>query len=429
MKKTIVIDTSILLYDKNSIFNFDENDILIPMIVVEELDRKKASPGLVGENARFINRFLDNLREKGDLSKGVEFKENAYLKITRDYDKDILSELSDGQCNDNKILATVSLAQSDSYYDVVLVTKDINLRIKADVLGFKASDYYADIRDVDKNWIGWRRLEDTSGLINLLYKDSRVDLTEALQNDFYENEFIVLSAGQASALCYFHDKQLHLVYDKDSIKHRTGCTPKNKEQHFALSAMSNDEIPLVTLTGIPGSGKTYLALMTGLNKMTAGEYDRIIYTRPVQSVDKGIGFLPGTMEEKMDPWLAPLSDNFQNAFGDKTYFHTLLDKGKIEVAPISFIRGRSFKNAFIIVDEAQNCTVHELKTIITRVGEGSKIVLCGDTKQIDSPYLDDTSNGLTVITDRFKKSVLSAHIHFTKGYRSALATEADNLIE
>jgi PhoH-like ATPase len=193
--------------------------------------------------------------------------------------------------------------------------------------------------------------------------------------------------------------------------------------------MITEAIPLVSLSGIPGSGKTYLALMAALSELNNGNYERIIYTRPIATVDKGIGFLPGTLEEKFDPFLAPLSDNFQNAFGNLDYFHLLREKKKIDIAPISFIRGRSLKDCFIIVDEAQNATKHELKTIITRVAEGSKIVLIGDTKQIDTQYLDERSNGLTIIADKFKGSKLAAHVHFTKGYRSPLATEADSLIE
>jgi PhoH-like ATPase len=427
MKKKIVIDTSVLLHDKNSLFQFEDNDIYIPFVVIEELDKKKQAPGLVGEYAREINRYLDDLRLKGRLTEGVCFKDDAKLYVTDKFDDHLLSTLTDGNCNDNKILATCNMLNKlNSDDEVILVTKDINLRIKADVLNIKSSDYYADAKNVDANWKGWSEIEDTNGIISALYKDKKIQHSK---DSLSENEYVVVKSGQSSALSVYRKGYLHLVDDKDMIKKNTGCTPKNKEQQFALDAMSNDEIPLVSMSGIPGSGKTYLALMSGMEMMNKGKFERIIYTRPVQSVDKGIGFLPGDMDEKMMPWLGPLSDNFQNAFGDKSYFQMLLDKGKIEIAPISFIRGRSFKNAFIIVDESQNCTVHELKTIITRVAEGSKCVLTGDTKQIDSSYLNTTTNGLTVIADRFRKSSLSAHIHFTKGYRSELATQADELIE
>ena len=238
-----------------------------------------------------------------------------------------------------------------------------------------------------------------------------------------------MKCGQKSALAIQKNNELQLAHSEGDCKKYTGCTPKNKEQQFALQLLSDTEIPLLTMTGMPGSGKTYLAFMAAIEAVSRGKYERIIYTRPIQTVDRGLGFLPGDIDEKYAPYLAPIEDNFRNAFGDLEYYHVMRDKGQIDIAPISYIRGRSLKNCFIIVDEAQNATIHELKTIITRVAEHSKIVLIGDTKQIDTHYLNESSNGLTIVSDRFKKSWLSGHIHFTKGYRSRLASEADKLLE
>lgn len=428
MRKAVVLDTSVLLYDAASIEKFEDNDIYIPLVVVEELDKKKSAPGLLGENARKVNRLLDKLRADGHLFEGVPFN-NVSLYITKDYDVDTLAAFTDKD-NDNLILAATAnvkkkYIKSLPYDQVRLVTKDLNLRVKADALGIDANDFYSDYADIDEDWVGWRVLEVEEQIIDNLYHKGHL----MLQLDVLPNEFVVLKCGQKSALALQKEDMLQLAHSEGDCKKFTGCTPKNKEQQFALQLLSDTEIPLLTMTGMPGSGKTYLAFMAGIEAVSRGNYERIIYTRPIQTVDKGLGFLPGDMEEKWAPYLAPIEDNFQNAFGNLDYYHIMRDKEQIDIAPISYIRGRSLKNCFIIVDEAQNATIHELKTIITRVAEHSKIVLIGDTKQIDTVYLNESSNGLTIVSDRFKKSPLAGHIHFTKGYRSRLASEADKLLE
>lgn len=425
-EKIIVLDTSVILYDRNAIHNLGNNNIYLPLVVLEELDRKKTAEGVLGENARYINRLLDGCRSEGNLAEGVPFGD-ASLTIIKDFCKETM-QILEQNTNDHKILATCAwLKKYKPEARVRLVSKDINLRVKSDALGIEAGDYYTDYEDVDAELTGWKEIKVSKQTIDKLYKDQEMDLNKKW--GLTENHFAVFKAGQASALVWYHADKVRLLFSPEEIKKETGSMPKNKEQLFALVAMINDNIPLITLSGIPGSGKTYLALMAGLSELNAGNYERIIYTRPIATVDKSLGFLPGTMEEKFAPFLAPLSDNFQNAFGNLDYFSILREKGKIDIAPISYIRGRSLKDCFIIVDEAQNATKHELKTIITRVAEGSKIILIGDTKQIDTQYLDERSNGLTIIADRFKQSKLSAHVHFTKGYRSPLATEADALID
>jgi PhoH-like ATPase len=221
---------------------------------------------------------------------------------------------------------------------------------------------------------------------------------------------------------------LELVTGKPDFLKASGIEAKNKEQIFALNLLLNDDIPLVTLTGVPGSGKTYLTLMAALKQIEKEKKKRIIFTRPSQTVGKDIGFLPGTLNEKMAPWLAPIVDNFRNQFGDLTYFDLMMDKGTIDIAPLSYIRGRSFNDAIIIVDEAQNATVHELKTVIIRTGKNLKIVLLGDIEQVDLPYVNKFSNGLTIVIEKLKQESLTGHVHFEKGYRSDLANAAAKLL-
>jgi len=423
MRKAVIIDTSVLLYDAASIEKFEDNDIYIPLVVVEELDKKKQAPGLLGENARKINRLLDDLRQKGHLFEGVPFGE-ASLYITKDYDVETCETFTDND-NDNLILAATAAVKKKEYEQVRLVTKDLNLRVKADAIGIDANDFYSDYIDTSEEWYGWRTIDCEEELIDNLYHKGQLERDIGL----LPNEFAVLKSGQKSALAQEKEVGLILAHSADECKKLTGCTPKNKEQQFALSLLSDTQVPLITMTGMPGSGKTYLAFMAGIQEISNGNYERIIYTRPIQTVDKGLGFLPGDIDEKFGPYLAPIEDNFRNAFGDLDYYHCMRDKGQIDIAPISFIRGRSLKNCYIIVDEAQNATIHELKTIITRVAEHSKIVLIGDTKQIDTHYLNEKSNGLSIVAERFKHSDLSGHIHFTKGYRSRLASEADKLLD
>ena len=421
--KCVIIDTSVLLYDAQSIFNFGSNDIYLPFIVLEELDRKKSSPGAIGENARSINRLLDSLRSEGPLHEGVPFNG---VKLTVLTNVKLCEELED-ENNDNVILsAALHVSKTCSYDKVKLITKDINLRVKSDVLGILSADYYANYEGIDTQWSGWRKVDTLSKeQIDQLYSKGELYTKET----YMQNEFLVLESGTNSALGQYKGDRIILVSNKDACHKETGCTPKNKEQQFALHTLTDDDIPLITLTGLPGSGKTFLSFMAGIKLVADGAYERIIYTRPITTVDKGLGFLPGDIEEKWAPYLAPIEDNFRNAFGDLSYFSIMKEKGQIDIAPISYMRGRSFKNCFIIVDEAQNASPHELKTIITRIAEESKLVLCGDTKQIDNVYMDENSNGLSIITGKFQNSNLAAHIKFTKGYRSRLATEADKILD
>lgn len=422
-RKILIVDTSVLLYDKESIHSFSGNDVVIPLVVLDELDRFKEKPGLLGENARYVNRFLDFLRGMGRLDQGVMIEEEDQTVRVLISKPDIKTGLDDERGDNQIIAAALSLKSEDNV--VKVITKDINLRVKCDALGLEAEDYYKDHLSGEEIFEDENRvIEVSDSKIDEIYKEGSIGSPSELN----ENEFVVIQGASQgkSALGYYKQGSLFVIPDVSGGS--TDVKPKNKEQKYAWYVLNNEKIPLVCLTGRAGSGKTFLTLMSGLDALLSNKYERIVVTRNIEPVGRDIGFLPGDVREKMDPWLSPLMDNFRHHFKDKTYFEAMIDKGQIEIAPLSFIRGRTFNNSFIIVDEAQNASIHELKTIITRIGEGSKIVLMGDTDQIDTPYLDKRSNGLSLVIDRFVSSELSAQIYLERGERSALATYASKVL-
>lgn len=432
-RKNLVVDTSVLLYDKESIHSFPGNDVILPITVLDEIDRFKDRPGLLGESARYVNRFLDFLRQKGRLDEGVFIEEeDQTVKITmHDPDSAYLSP----DKGDNKIIATaLQIKENEPDKVIKVITKDINMRVKCDALGLEAEDYYKD--HVDDSTIDFLENNDShiieaqDNVLETIYAEDSIDISKIGDtSSLDENSYHVVKCTDTnkSALCVYRRGFLTRL-----LEHKKGTTtdimPRNKEQRFALDALSDFSIPLVCLTGLAGSGKTFVALMSGLDELMAKKYERIVVTRNIEPVGRDLGYLPGDVDEKMAPWISPLMDNFRHHFKDRTYFEALMEKGKIEIAPLSYIRGRTFSNAYIIVDEAQNASIHELKTIITRIGEGSKIVLMGDTDQIDTPYIDKRSNGLSLVIDRTRNSVLTSHVHFSKGERSELATYASKVL-
>jgi PhoH-like ATPase len=425
-RKTFIIDTSVMLYDKCSIHSLPGNDVVIPLVVLDELDRFKEKQGILGESARYINRYLDHLRTQGSLHDGVKIENDQTIRV--DIDTYSVPESLDSSTGDNKIIACALHHKNSSTNKVMVITKDINFRVKCDSLGIKAEDYYKDriVKDKSQMYSGLDEIElDDPGLIDDFYRDNTLDASR-VEYELHENQFVILKSGNQSAIGSYYDGMIRQPVN--NITKVIGISPKNKEQKFALDLLTRDDVQLVTMTGIAGSGKTFLTLMAGLSGLQEKKYDRIVITRSLQTVGKEIGFLPGDIDDKMSPWLSPILDNFRQAFKDVTYFEAMRQKGQIEVSPLAFIRGRTFNNTFLIVDEAQNSTIHELKTIITRVGENSKIVLLGDTDQIDTPYLDSLSNGLTITIEKFKKERLAGHITLTKGERSALATLASRLL-
>ena len=442
-RKLFVIDTNVLLYDKHSIHSFPGNDVIIPIIVLDELDRFKEKSGVVGESARYVNRYLDELRDKGDLHVGILIEEiDQTIKVELGGEEKIPKFL-DSNSSDNKIIScALSIQNSNLDKKLVVVTKDINFRVKCDALGLSAEDYYRDkvLDSDDQMYKGYLDIEvDSKDIIDKLYSSELSedeekylceDINDYIDRDFYENEFLCITHDSNSFLgIYSQGKIVRLRNEKD-FKSSMSVTSKNREQLYAMNALMDDNIDLVTITGLAGSGKTFITLMAAMAGMSAGKYDRIVITRNVQPVGKDIGFLPGDLNDKMLPWMSPIMDNFRHAFKDKDlgYFEMMLKKGTLEIAPLSYMRGRTFSDTFLIFDEAQNATIHEIKTVVTRIGENSKIVLLGDTDQIDTPYIDSLSNGLTIIAEKFKNEHVAAHVKLKKGERSYLSAIAAKII-
>jgi PhoH-like ATPase len=426
-RKIIVLDTSVLLYDKESIENFPGCDIIIPLTVLDELDRFKDKVGILGENARHINRRLDELRQDGKLHEGVRISNDGTISVKLTYPEcppDFPLDMNGG---DNRILLEALQTQSRRPESVLtVVTKDINLRVKCDAVGLNAEDYYTDYKDLPEEiWTGLVSLEFDGDEIDQIFSKKHLDYSNP---ELSHNTFVVLKSSTRQSCLAVYNAKLKRLDCVDEKSFSSSVSGKNKEQKFALWALNNQKVPLVSMTGLAGSGKTFLALMAGIDQVNKGHYERIIITRNIQPVGKEIGYLPGDADEKMMPWMAPIMDNLRNHLKDKNAFDMMKVNGLLEIAPMSFIRGRTFSNCYIILDEAQNATIHELKTVITRVGEGSKIVLMGDTDQIDTPYINKHTNGLAIITKKLKDSLHTAHIHLPIGIRSTIASEASHLL-
>jgi len=438
MKKIFVIDTNVLLHDPRAIFSFEENDVIIPIVVIEELDKFKKGIDEIGRNARQVSRILDEFRQKGNLSKGVQLEGGGNLRVELNHQspQHLPNELIATKA-DNRILSTALNLKHDNL-PVVLVTKDTNLRIKADALGLRAEDYESDTITLDELYSGETELSVDPGVIDEFYTQGELP---AVDHKLFANQFVLIKSSanpSQTALSRYNQQKIALV-PIASTKHGVwGITARNKQQQFALDLLLNDDIRLVTLVGRAGTGKTLLALAAGLEKtIESRAFQRLVVSRPVFPLGKDIGFLPGDIEEKLRPWMQPIRDNLDFLMGasavsgrakGKKDIQSLIDLGMIEVEPLTYIRGRSMPNQYLIIDEAQNLTPHEIKTIITRAGEGTKVVLTGDPYQIDNPYIDSSSNGLTFVVDRFKDEPIAGHITLVKGERSDLAELAATLL-
>jgi len=436
-KKIYVIDTSVYLTDASSIYNFGNNDIVVPLKVLEEIDKHKKRQDGVGANARRIIRILDELRAKGNLQKGVRIQKGKGILRVKGYHP--LTELpSDLNPNiPDNIIIGAALTEGREHPDqkVIVVSKDVNMRVICDSVGVMAEDFKAEkVLDKDSElYAGFKAVPADDQIIDQFYEGEDIFLEESVPA--HANEFIMLVSNaneKKSALARYINPHVALekVHEyKDGI---WGVRARNKEQSFALDILMNPDIPIVSLVGRAGCGKTLCAIAAGMEQCLGAEkgaYKKLIVSRPVQPMGKDIGFLPGTLEEKMMPWLAPIRDNLEFLMsGDKTMLEMYFEKGIIEIEALTYIRGRSISNAFIIIDEAQNLTSHELKTIITRVGEGTKIVLTGDIEQIDNAYIDQTSNGLTYAVEKFKSYGLSGHVTLRRGERSKVATLAAKIL-
>ena len=427
-RKILVLDTSVLLYDKTAIHSLTGNDIIIPLTVLDELDRFKEKKGLLGENARYVNRYLDTLRMDGRLDEEIYIKENDQtIRVEIEASKEIkVPDVLNESYADNRILATALYLQKlNPEKKVKLITKDINLRVKSDTLGVPAEDYYKDHIETDQFYTGETEILVNDRDVDDFFENGKLENIDAT---FMENQLILGRGGSGGSFLGIHKEGVVEKLPVSGVNKHVGVEPRNKEQKFAMSLLNDTNIQLVTLTGIAGSGKTFLTLMSAMGHLGLENYKRIIFTRSIEPVGRDIGYLPGDMDEKMAPWIAPIVDNFRHAFGDMTYFNCMMQKGQIDIAPLSYIRGRTFNDSFVIVDEAQNATIHELKTVITRIGNGSKIVLLGDTDQVDTPYIDSKSNGLSIIVEKFKDSPLAGHIRLSRGQRSDIATLATKIL-
>lgn len=400
------------------------------MVVLEEIDHLKVRSDSVGNSARYVNRFLDELRSRGSLSEGVTLDNGQKIKVyTELSEEDLIPMLEDNA--DNRIIATALKLTNLSVLeekDVVLISRDINIRVKCDSLGLNSENYSKNKATIKRKgaYTGVSVVQVDSDDIDDFYADGEVELGE----NFEPNEFLVLKDGQKSALACFKDGVAKkLIHAKQKGFEVQGITPRNKEQMFALESLLDRDIHMATISGKAGSGKTLMATAAALHMLNEGWYEKIIISRPVQSMSADIGFLPGDKNEKMQPWIQPMIDNFKFLFKNGShYFDIMVEKGIIEIEALSYIRGRSLPNIIMILDESQNITYNEAKAVITRMGENSKLIMLGDLEQIDAPHLDSTTSGLGAIVEKFKDFDLSSHITLLKGERSPLADYAARIL-
>ncbi|MEM4994996.1 PhoH family protein [Priestia sp. SB1] len=431
MEKIYLLDTNILLADANSINSFGEHTVAIPSTVIQEVDSKKRLMDEVGRNARHVSKELDKLRKKGKLHDGVDLDNGGKLIVLfPPSDSPIYDQFMD-KSNDTIIIATaLDTTNKNEDKEVILVSKDVLVRVKADVIGVKAEDYQNDkvLTASDDSYTGFTELEVDSEYINEFYTNKKIIAPQP----FCENHYVLLKCGNQSAITRYNHGHLNKLYSYTE-KPVFGLTHKNIEQVIALDLLLDPKIPLVTLRGKAGTGKTLLALAAGLSQSQDYDtYNKVSAARPIVPLGNDIGFLPGEKEEKLKPWMQPILDNLEFLFDckDQQELEQLLTgyEGMIQVEALTYIRGRSIPNQFIIIDEAQNLSKHEAKTILTRLGAKSKVVLTGDPDQIDHPYLDAYSNGLTYVIEKFKEYSQAGHITLTKGERSEFAQLAADIL-
>jgi PhoH-like ATPase len=439
VKKNYVLDTNVLLHDPRAFFRFEDNNVIIPIHVLEEIDRFKKELSERGRNARLVSRYMDGLRANGgSLAEGCTLEHGGTLRVAMG-DGHIGATQSGSALMDTRILnVALKVAKNTPELRTIFVTQDVNLRVRADVLGLKSQDFEADKISIDELYAGHLELDVPAEQVDAFFDAGEGDPPET-DPPLYPNQFVMLRAEtnpSHTALSRYDEQSGKLKAVQRQRKPAWGIRPRNKEQQYALDLLLNDQIKLVTLVGKAGTGKTLLAIASGLQRTVEDKtYQKLLVSRPIFPLGRDIGYLPGTVEDKLNPWMQPIYDNIELLMGitgedrRKGRGHQeLLDMGYIEIEPLTYIRGRSIPNQFILVDEAQNLTPHEVKTILTRVGDNTKIVLTGDAYQIDNPYVDSSNNGLTYVVERFKEQAMSGHITLQKGERSALAELAANLL-
>lgn len=430
-EKVFVLDTNILLHDPEALYKFPRHQIVIPVTVLEEIDSFKRSPGELGKNARTAIRHLIQAKTtcQGNLCDGVMLPTKSLLRIATATKKDTTG-LLDPSLNDNKILLS-ALLLVDQGYRVVFVSKDFALRIKAEAVGLDSEDYENLKASYDNLVRGCRSILVEKFAIDMFFKEGKLKIEGATAQP---NEYVVLTDGQQSSIMARFDRHSDLFVKLSQVPSMWGIKPRNIEQKCAADALLRDDVKLVTLLGPAGTGKTLMALAAGMRKVfDEGVYRKILISRPIVPLGRDIGYLPGTKEEKLSSWMQPIFDNLEllcASQGDETTdtLTWVLENKKIEMEAVTYIRGRSLPNMFFIIDEAQNLTPHEVKTIISRAGEGTKVILAGDPTQIDNPYLDKDSNGLTYAFAKFSEQKISASVFLDKTERSELAALAAELL-
>jgi PhoH-like ATPase len=440
-QKIFILDTNVLIHSPQSLFSFAEHRVVIPIVVIEEIDQFKKGVDEKSRNARQIGRYLDSLRTKGSLQEGVRTDHGGIIQVTVNKDvTDTASKLFFLDRNDNLIIGTALYFKNKSpEADVTLVSKDANVRIKADSVGINAENYETDTIKFEEFYTGWESLEAEAAVFEEIA--ARKYIANSF-GDFFPNEFVRLTSkqDQDNVKTLRYQKSHNAFYTLRSYLGQEvfGIKPRNFEQEMALDLLLDDNIKLVSLSGKAGTGKTLLAMAAGLQKVVEDtKYSRLVISRPISPLGKDLGYLPGSKAEKFNPWMQPIYDNMdillslhddkfsENGKGKKkASIFDFMDYGFLELEPLTYIRGRSLPDQFIIIDEAQNLTPHEMKTIITRAGENTKLVLTGDPYQIDIPYLDSQSNGLSVAVEKLKNEEIVGHVTLEKGERSKLADMA-----
>ena len=434
--KNYILDTNVLLHDPNSLLSFKDNNVLIPIEVLEEIDRFKRDSAERGQNARAVARTLDGLRGQGRLSEGVTLSTGGQLRIVFQNKAENGGVVLGNNVVDSRIVAlALSVQKNDPQVPTILVTKDINLRIKADALGLQAEDYESDRVLIKDLYTGMFDLTVSAEKLAAFRANGELMLDSGM--DCFPNEYCtLLEEGNAkrTALTKVDASRTKLIPIIDSREGVWGIKPRNREQHFAFDALLDDRVKLVTLMGKAGTGKTLMAMAAGLKRTVMDrEFRRLIVARPTISMGKELGFLPGSLEEKLSPWMQPIHDALEllsdmNMGHEHRRSQDLMRSGHIVVEALSYIRGRSIAHQCMVIDEAQNLTPLEVKTIITRVGFGTKIIFTGDPYQIDNPYVDSSSNGFNYIISKFRAQPIAAHIELQKGERSELAELAANIL-
>lgn len=444
MRKYYVLDTNILLHDPNSLTSFEDNIVLIPIEVIAEIDRFKKEQTERGQNARRVTRILDSLRTIRSLSEGVPINRSGLLRIICERDPSLEAAHSNGYApHDSELSADSallrvarSLANEHPDAAVVLVTKDINLRIRADAMGLRAEDFQTDRVNPDDLYSGQLDLQVPVESLDRFEQLGSLEAPLQAGSQLLPNEYVLLRAVDSprSLLGRVSADMSEVVALAVPQRGASGVRPRNKEQFFALDALLNDEIKLVTIMGKAGTGKTMLAMAAGLEKtLVAKRYKSVLVSRPTVPMGRDVGYLPGTIDEKLSPWMKPIADTLDFLITNQTGgrhvdARRIYDEGVVQIEGLTYIRGRSINNHYVIIDEAQNLTPLEVKTVITRVGHDTKIVFTGDPYQIDNPYVDSSSNGFNYLVNRFRAERLAAHVELRKGERSDLAELAANLL-